>query len=217
MAHASNLNHVVSAVDADQTLEGTIAFYDREADQYFRATVGSDVGYLRAIFTEKLPAGGRILDAGSGSGRDTAAFIGAGFKVDAFDASPKLATLSSALCGQKTAVASFETWTGRRECYDGIWAFASLLHVRRDDLPGVVARLVRSLRLGGWIFASFKGGENEFVDGRGRHFTNLTCESARRLFSADRRLAVHRVWEETASAAHGESTPWIYVLAQRVD
>jgi SAM-dependent methyltransferase len=214
VAHASILRH---AVGADQNVEGTIAFYDRQADQYFQATVGSDVGYLRAIFTDKLPAGGRILDAGSGSGRDTAAFLVDGFKVDAFDASPKLAALSSALCGQKTAVASFETWRGRREYYDGIWAFASLLHVRRDDLPGVVARLVRSLRVGGWIFASFKGGEDEFVDCRGRLFTNLTPKSARRLFSADRRLAVQRVWEETASAAHGESTPWTYVLAERVE
>jgi SAM-dependent methyltransferase len=50
----------------------------------------------------------RILDAGSGSGRDTLAFLDQGCLVDAFDGSAAMAEISSRLTAQKTRVMRFE-------------------------------------------------------------------------------------------------------------
>jgi len=59
----------------------TIAFYDREADTYFRSTLANDLSDLYRLFLSQLRTGGLILDAGSGSGRDTLVFLDAGFGV----------------------------------------------------------------------------------------------------------------------------------------
>ena len=45
--------------------------------------------------------------------------------------------------------------------YDGVWANACLLHVRREDLPAVLGRLAEATRRGGLLYASFKEGDGE--------------------------------------------------------
>jgi 2-polyprenyl-3-methyl-5-hydroxy-6-metoxy-1,4-benzoquinol methylase len=196
-------------------IDGTKAYYESSADKYFGATVGADMTSEYRAFLSKVPKGGRILDAGSGSGRDTKAFLDFGYEVDAFDASRSLAAKSSTYTGQETRVATFETWRPRRGRYDGIWAFAALLHVERPMLPDVLRKLATSLKPGGWIFASFKYGRVDSQDNLGRHYTNLTMRSARSLFTSVQDLDAIDVWREAAPAAHGEPTDWVYVLAQR--
>jgi len=198
-------------VDPDQT----IRWYDREAEAYFRSTVGNDLEPLWSRFLVHVPAGGIILDAGSGSGRDTKLFQSRGFQVDAFDASPALARLSAAHTSQETEVASFSSWSGRSAYYDGVWAFASLLHVPRPELDGAIRKLGFSLKPGGYLFASFKGGDHDTMDPRGRRFTNLSPSAAEQIFQRQGGLDRVEVWSEEAPAAHGEVTTWVYVLARR--
>jgi SAM-dependent methyltransferase len=214
MVHAANVGRMLSLADHHE-VDHTLEFYEREAQSYYKTTVGLDVSGLLEKFTLALPSGGRILDAGSGSGRDTKYLLDHGYEVDAFDASPKLAALSSSLTGRRTRVEDFEHWSAPASAYDGIWAFASLLHVAREDLPRVVDQLANSLRPGGVIFASFKKGSQDIVDERGRRFTNFTVDAARALFADGGRFNSIDVWAERASAAHGEDTDWVYVMARR--
>ena len=52
------------------------------------------------------------------------------------------------------------------ETYDGIWACASLLHVKRAELRYVIARLTQHLNSGGMPYMSFKYGGGEYwMDG----------------------------------------------------
>lgn len=111
------------------------AFYDQRAASYAAASHDMDLRPLYARFLPHVRPGGRILDAGCGSGRDALAFRQAGFRVEAFDASPQMARQAALLLGQDVPVLCFEevVW---QERFDGIWACASLLHVR----PGGSAR-----------------------------------------------------------------------------
>lgn len=195
--------------------DGTIAFYDREAESYAEGTLSNDLSAFHEELVDKLPTGGRILDAGSGSGRDILAFQRRGFAVEAFDASSSLAKLASRVTGNDVQVSRFEDWPGAPDRYDGIWCFASLLHVRRKDLPAVLDKLIISLKPGGWLFASFKHGTQDAVDRVGRRFTNLTVGEAKKFFGAANGLQLSRVWEEPGPAALGGSTTWVYILAQR--
>ncbi|MEH6720194.1 MAG: class I SAM-dependent methyltransferase [Aurantimonas endophytica] len=197
------------------TGDGTVAFYEREADAYFRSTLKNDLTDLYRLFLECLPEGGLILDAGSGSGRDTLSFLRAGYRVEAFDASARLASLSEEMTGIRVDVARFETWRGAPDRYAGIWCFASLLHVRNAELPAVLDRLVASLKPGGSFFASFKWGERSTVDERGRCFTNLTPDTARELFEGVQGLELTRIWAEGGPTALSDPTTWIYVLGRR--
>lgn len=197
------------------TEDQTVAWYDRSAKLYFRDTIERNPTSLREAFIARLPANGRILDAGSGSGRDTLAFLNQGFDVDAFDASRELAVLSSRLTGRSTRVDRFETYQGPPASYDGVWAFASLLHVREQALPDAIDRLANALKAGGWLFANFKAGTGERLDGRGRRYTDLTTVSLTRLFASSGLWGAVETVDHAAVAAFGDPTDWVDVFAQR--
>lgn len=193
----------------------TIAWYDRSAAAYAADTLRRDPVDLRKAFARRLPEKGLILDAGSGSGRDTLAFLDQGFEVEAFDASEELARLSSKLTGRTTRVARFETYVGPQTRYDGVWAFASLLHVREADLPGALARLARTLKSGGWLFSNFKLGAGERFDEFGRLYTDMDERRLRALFSSSGLWAEVEITTQQAEAAFGAPTAWINILARR--
>uniref|UniRef100_UPI0035B0A158 DEAD/DEAH box helicase family protein n=1 Tax=Stella sp. TaxID=2912054 RepID=UPI0035B0A158 len=150
----------------------TVAYYDEHADAFAAATVEAEMSALHDRFLACVPAGGLVLDAGCGSGRDSKAFLSRGYRVRAFDASRKLATLAAALIGQDVEVLRFEQFE-QPPIFDGIWACASLLHLPEAQIPGAVARLWAALKPSGAFYLSFKeGGGERHKDGR--HFTDAT-------------------------------------------
>ena len=146
MAHAltSSLDESSAQLAADRT----VAFYDADPTAYSLGSLDADLSELYPEFVERVTSGGLVLDAGSGSGRDTREFLGRGYRVEAFDASMGMSDLASRLTGVDVKVARFEDWSAPSGRYDGIWCFASLLHVARADLSGVVGRLADALRSG---------------------------------------------------------------------
>ena len=150
----------------------TIRYYDINATEFAKGTLDVDMSALHSRFLANIPAGGLILDAGCGAGRDVKAFVRAGFRVRAFDASAELVRLAQENAGQAVELRRFED-VDERNCYDGIWACASLLHVPEADLPATIGRLWASLKPGGVFYLSFKHGEGERCTG-GRCFTDAT-------------------------------------------
>ena len=149
----------------------SIAFYNANAQAFFDRSVEADMAQAHAEFTALLPLGGRVLDAGCGSGRDALEFHRQGFQVIALEASAALAALAHAHTGLPIVVMTFDeiAW---REAFDGVWACASLLHVPRADLPAAVGRLRDALVPGGVLWMSFKYGTQERAVA-GRTFTDL--------------------------------------------
>ena len=68
----------------------TIDYYNKNAKTYFEQTVTLDMDEIRETFMDQVLSGGRILDAGCGSGRDAKYFLDNGFSVEAFDASKQM-------------------------------------------------------------------------------------------------------------------------------
>lgn len=108
-------------------------YYDVNGQSFFNRSVTLDVSAIREAFLAYLPAGGRILDAGCGSGRDTKYFAERGYKVTAFDASETMARLAAEFTGQPVQQMRFEDVAYENE-FDGIWTAATLLHVPRKSL-----------------------------------------------------------------------------------
>lgn len=171
----------------------TEEYYERNALQYFRATVVVDLSPIYERFLEYVPAGGQILDAGSGSGRDTLAFLRRGYAVEAFDSSPALTELSSRLTGVRTRLTSFEELE-ESDRYNGIWALAALLHVPERHLADVMVRLVRALKHGGALYLSFKLGHGERIAEDGRFFTDLDEPRLRQLIESTKGLMLKEIW-----------------------
>lgn len=149
----------------------TIDYYDNNSDAFFAATVHADMAETRTRFLQHVPAGGHILDAGCGSGRDTAAFINAGYRVTAFDASEEMVRRAIEHSRVPVIQMTFDDVSWREE-FDGIWACASLLHVPKVELGMAMAKLAKAIRPQGVLYGSFKYGAGEVVR-EGRHFTNM--------------------------------------------
>lgn len=185
-------------------------YYNENAAEYFASTVNVDMHALRERFLTHLPARGHILDAGCGSGRDSLAFLNAGYRVTAFDAAPKMAALAEERIGQSVEVLRFQdvTWSNT---FDGIWACASLLHVPRSELPDALQRLERALKPGGILYVSFKYGDGEREAG-GRRFTDLDETGLATLLervSGLRRLEQWITGDQRRGRAH---EPWFNAL-----
>ncbi len=159
----------------------SIAFYEENAEDFFRRSVDADMASGWDAFTRRVKPGGRVLDAGCGSGRDALAFHRMGFDVTAMEASPKLAALAGVHTGLPIEIMTFDA-IGWRETFDGVWACASLLHVARKDLVITLRRLRDALKRGGIWWMSFKYGTEE-REANGRCFTDLDEPGARTLIA----------------------------------
>lgn len=153
----------------------TARFYESHAQEYFARTVGADMSALYDRFLPHVRPGGRILDLGCGSGRDLRAFRERGFDACGIDASPTLAKLATGHSGVSCVPMRLEDLQSEAE-FDGIWACASLLHIRKGRLPPVLRRVRRALVPGGLLFASVRLGEGEVTAADGRLFAYYSLE-----------------------------------------
>lgn len=191
----------------------SIGFYERNADDFFQRSVGADMAPAYEEFLARLPVGGRILDAGCGSGRDALAFHRRGYAVTAMEAAPALAERARVHTGLPVEVRTFDQvdW---RDVFDGVWACASLLHVPALDLPAAVRRLRDALKPGGVLWMSFKYGAGERQVGD-RRFTDLDEDAGKALFTTVGGLQCLSV---TVTQDVREDRPgerWVSLLARR--
>ena len=147
-------------------MDQTISYYDKNAAEFCKNTIGADMSFCRDKFLKYLKTGSAILDAGCGSGRDSVAFKQLGYHVTAMDASAEICKEAEKVLGQKVLCKTFEALDDEN-VYDGIWACASLLHVPKESMAEVLCRLKCALKDGGILYASFKyGNEEKIVNGR---------------------------------------------------
>mgnify|MGYP004480534165 CR=1 FL=1 len=186
----------------DESTKETMDFYDANAAGYVAETASVEFGALQREFARRLPEGGRVLDLGCGSGRDSLAFLRAGLEVDAVDGSARMVETASGLTGLPVAHALFSDYEPQGP-YDGIWACSSLLHVPAAELPDVISKYAQALAPGGTFYLSFKLGAHDGMRG-GRWFTDLDEPTLRALIAEVPGLGVDRV-EITGDARPGRS------------
>lgn len=193
-------------------MDKNVEYYNQNAESFYEGTVGVDMSPWRDRFESYVPDGGRVLDAGCGSGRDSRAFKQHGYSVVAFDASSQMCRMASQLIGQEVWQMRFDEISFDDE-FDGIWACASLLHVAEEELPQVLGKLHKALRDGGTLYASFKYGEGTVIRGD-RTFCDFTEESVRKLFESNGFMPME--CGITTDVRPGrEAEKWIDLLAKK--
>jgi SAM-dependent methyltransferase len=171
--HAHDVSHVTKRVTVDS--------YDRSAAAYAEGTSHLPESVLAALeaFAAELDEGARVLEIGSGAGRDAAALEERGLSVRRTDITPGFVRMLRADGHDADGVDPLTddlTDPVRDAPYDGVWASASLLHVRREDLPRVLANLASTTRPGGPLHLALKEGDGARFSTHGhvagpRHFT----------------------------------------------
>jgi len=187
----------------------TISYYNNNAESFFSGTVNADMSLLHDRFLCLVSAGGKILDAGCGSGRDSKIFIEKGFRVTAFDAAAELVKIASKYAGIEVALRGFVD-VDEVSCYDGIWACASLLHLPKSEIQSAIDHLWRSLKPGGTFYLSFKLGDGERVQ-EGRHFTDANEQQLQSWFADFIDFDKLETWI-TSDVRPGRSEKWLNAL-----
>jgi HKD family nuclease len=191
----------------------TVGYYNRNAARYVADTVEVDLSALHQRFLAQVPAGGFILDAGCGSGRDSYAFLQQGYRVRAFDAASEIARFAAEHIQQPVQVQRFEE-LDERAAYDGIWACASLLHLPEAELPNALQRLWAALKPDGVLYLSLKHGDGERVDAEGRHFTDASETHLRDWLAELPEVATIDCWL-TLDERPGRTETWLNALVRR--
>lgn len=146
----------------------TINFYDTHALEWSTAHNGfEETSYWKdemEIFHNLLPSG-KILEIGSGSGKDASALMRLGFDYLGTDASGGFLQIAK----KRNPGATFRKVSAQdldfdQNTFDGFWTVATLLHIPKDEMGIVLKNIARVVKPGGIGFISLKAGAGERED-----------------------------------------------------
>jgi ubiquinone/menaquinone biosynthesis C-methylase UbiE len=140
----------------------TIATYNQMAREYDEETTDFWEEFPPTVidtFADAL-TGTEVLDVGSGPGRDGLLLTERGLSVTCIDASQAMVDLSSAR-GLTSVVGDLLSLPFNTETFDGVWAYTSLLHIPKSDIPTALSEIHRVLKPGGIFMLGLVEGETE--------------------------------------------------------
>lgn len=182
--HLHDVTHHLHDVGDDR--RSTVSAYDARAAAYRDASpaMGEDLAAELDWFSSDLQPGSRVLEIGSGGGRDALALEEVGLSVRRTDVSWAFVELLRAdghEADRLDPLTDALDDPARGEPYDGVWAHACLLHVARADLSVVLARLADASRPGAVLHVAVKEGDGEAWSTHGaieapRHFVFWRAE-----------------------------------------
>jgi len=191
----------------------TLKYYEENAQNFCLDTQNVDFSIFQLEFMKGLPKGGRILDLGCGSGRDSKAFLQAGYHVTAVDASSELCRRASEFIGQSVICSTFQEYVPAGN-FDGIWACASLLHLPAEELAEIISRMAGSLNQGGCFYVSFKYGTFRGMR-KGRFFQDMTEASLKELLQNIPELEILSMKVTSDVRAGREKEKWLNVFLRK--
>lgn len=188
----------------------TLTWYRENAETFLSRTGNVDMTMTYDPFLELVAPGGSILDLGCGAGSAALYFTRKGYKVLAVDGCAEYCehTRRRAGCEVRQMLFGELDYTN---AFDGVWACASLLHVGKDALPGVLRLIRRALKKHGVFYASFKYGETE-REKNGRLFSDFTEESLRALLDEAGGFRTVKLWTTADARPERAEERWVNVL-----
>jgi len=139
----------------------TIDTYNQIAREYDEETKDFWDKFPNAIFDSFINiTKGKVLDVGSGSGRDGLILKKAGFDVICFDASEEMIKISKER-GLESILGDFNKLPFEDNMFDGVWAYTSLLHVPKKQIYKPLSEIYRVLKKGGTFGLGLIEGKNE--------------------------------------------------------
>lgn len=155
--------------------------YDTEVTEFWQQFPASFIDE----FTQALP-GTRILNLGSGSGRDALLLRERGLDVVCLDASKAMVGITTKL-GFESHLADFSELPFEPASFDGVWAYTSLIHIPKNEASAVIAHVRQLLKPGGkFAIGVIEGTTAEMVErktmpGTQRYFKFYTSQELKEL------------------------------------
>ena len=189
----------------------TLDYYEHNADAFSKNTASADMLAILRSFVSMLPEGATVLDWGCGTGRDSRSMLDMGLSVVSTDASPAMCQIAKELFDVEVVCERFDELKEESE-YDGIWACASLLHVRKSELPAMLCKAHKALKPQGVLYTSFKYGIFEGMR-KGRWFTDLDEGALAELVGND--FEIVKMWTTSDVRPGRAEERWLNSLLQK--
>ncbi|HEX8222142.1 MAG TPA: class I SAM-dependent methyltransferase [Chloroflexia bacterium] len=144
--------------------------YDRMAWDYLATKPGDAAQVLSTLIlmTGDLPDGAKVLDLGCGAGVPSTQFLARRFDTTGVDVSAKQLELARTYAPNATLIKSDMVALSFPEAtFDLIVAFYSIIHVPREEQPGLVGNIYAWLKPGGrflatWPLVEWEGEEKDW-------------------------------------------------------
>ncbi|MBN2794532.1 MAG: class I SAM-dependent methyltransferase, partial [Clostridia bacterium] len=172
--HYENREGECRALSTRRDEMNSIPYYNKNSDNYINQTFSMDIQHLYDSFIPYMKPSGKLLDLGCGSGRDSNYFSKMGYEVVSVDGSWKMVEHCKNILTNEVILSTFEAYVPQSE-FDGIWASASLLHVKKEHVKEIMVKYIRYLKVNGVFYCSFKSDQVDFEED-GRFFTCFTLE-----------------------------------------
>lgn len=200
---------------ADKELK-TIEYYDRQASQWSSAHGGGETESYWKTEMEKfhrfLPSG-KVIEIGSGAGKDAAALIQMGYEYTGTDASKGLIVVAKKRNpGAVFVNQAVDELAFPKEFFDGFWTAATLLHIPKNRIDVALKSIKNVVKQGGIGFISMKSGAGERTDPEtGRWFSYYSQKEFKEVLE---RNGFNIIDQETRK---GEKDWWIvYYITKKI-
>ena len=196
-------------------MNSTLEYYNEKAQKYFDDSVGLHVTGTQDRFLDAVKEGGRILDLGCGSGRDTKYFISRGYECIPADGSEAMCRLAEEYLGMPVRHMEFGE-LDEKDGYDGIYASASLMHLHIDELEQVMPAVIAALKPNGVLYISFKYGSDDMYLGK-RYYTVMTEERFAGFMAKFPQAETTDIWISGDAHPGREDERWLHALIRRAE
>jgi SAM-dependent methyltransferase len=195
----------------------TIAGYDQIAPEFAARWGDLRLDQELDAFAYHVSGQRRVLDLGCGPGRDVDFLTHLGCQVVGVDLSAgMLAEARRRLLDSSLVRGDLRHPPFAPGAFDGIWACASLLHLRRAEFPAALAEVSRLLRRpGGVFYLALKGGQGEqWVTGRGGRRTFFAYYQPAEVETALRQAGFEILDSWVNPDQAGRAEPWLNFLGR---
>lgn len=168
-------------------------YYESNAERYAAETISADMSEQYQRFLPLLKKGAKILDVGSGSGRDVCYFQKQGYQATALEPSKNLCREIRKVFSGEIVCSDIQNYRPA-ERYDGIWACASLIHLQEEEVLQFFERIDRYLNDDGIVYISGKNGIQSGKAGDGLYFLEFTEHLVEKILTVNKQLKLEQLW-----------------------
>lgn len=212
--------------------EETIDWYNQNASSYAEKSMEHSSTDKQQLddFSLRIPSGGKVLDAGCGSGRDTGLFNEKGFKVTGLDISRNLLEeAKKRYKGIDFVEGDMLKLPFKDNTFDATWAHAAIVHFEEDgQVKMALSELHRTLKSGGVVHILVRAKKKDdsktevitdSISKSDRFYRNFTAEEMTNLMSdigfTDIEISQYNESDMDANKRPGEDIEWLLVLAKK--
>ncbi len=168
-------------------------YYESNAERYAAETISADMSEQYQRFLPLLKKGAKILDVGSGSGRDACYFQKQGYQATALEPSKNLCREIRKVFSGEIVCSDIQDYRPA-ERYDGIWACASLIHLQEEEILCFFKKIDMYLNDNGIVYVSGKSGISTGEVEDGRFFLEFTEQLVEKILTVNKQLQLEQLW-----------------------